>query len=235
MKVNDKEISDFGATFLSVDFGYSNVITYKDWLRGSLLPQFYAQEEQYTTAIIKIVVEAANIGELEKNCSNAVAAFKGKNTELNFDNMDFALVGSLVSATDTRINAKAREIEITFEGIKYSLNEVKTFVNSNLTTFNMNYSGNCSVYPTIVLLLNAGDSITLTDSKQNQYSVNHTFVDGDKLVIDGNSGLVTLNNENIMGDYDAWEFPSIDSDIDSLTISAAVKVESYVTYRERWI
>lgn len=78
MTVNGTSISTFDAVLLSVDYGYSTVTTYSDWLRGAHQPLFFEQTVQYTTAQYSILVEGDDLGDLEANCSNLYVAMQNR-------------------------------------------------------------------------------------------------------------------------------------------------------------
>lgn len=205
LTINNTDVSTLGATLLTVDYGYSTVITYKDWLRGTHSPLFYEQETHYTTAEYKFLVEAANRKALDTACSNLVAlARKGK---YQVTDCDWYIDGNIVEAEDNNISPLAREVTIRVEGIKTEPGEFFDVVPIG-ETVTFTPKGNCEVPVKIRILPDQGyTTYTLTLNGKDYIIKNLTTVS--YLDIDGINGTVDYGGGNKIEDYLAWEFPTI--------------------------
>lgn len=199
-------------TLLSIDYGYATVTTYQDWLKHSPDPLYYGQDTQYTTAEIELLVEAENIGALEKKCSDVYASMK--RAVLKDSAVTFSLDGFATSIQETRLGPKARSLVVTFQGIKVDERKTESLV-LNVIPKTLNVSGNNQVaakikivpeknYVTLTIKINDREYV-LTDV---QYDAN----DADNpITIDGETGVVTRGGNAYIDHYDSWELPKLDS------------------------
>ena len=202
--INGKDIAELGATLLTVDYGYSKVITYKDWLKGSKNPLFYSQDTQYTTATFKILVEAASRKELDAASSN-LASLARKGTYKVSDS-DWYIDGDITNVEDDPINSKAKEVTISIEGIK-SQNESKyiTFKDGKATYTPV---GNCEVPARFQITMDIGYVNYFLTVNGTTYKINNTSTRS-TLDINGIKGQVYYGGANKIEDYQAWDFPTL--------------------------
>lgn len=227
--INNTDISTLGATLLTVDYGYSKVTTYKDWLRGTLNPLFYEQDTQYTTATFKVLVEAANRKELDAASSNLVAlARKGK---YQVSNVDFYVDGDLVDAEDNPISSKAKEVTIKVEGIK-TQHDIKSFSPGLGEEIVFTPVGNCEVPARFRILLDMGYT-SFTLKVNGKYYNLRNLPTVSYLTIDGIEGKVDYGGGNKIDDYLSWEFPTLIGGKENTIELTGGSIQ--ITYDGRWM
>lgn len=227
--INNTDISTLGATLLTVDYGYSKVTTYKDWLRGTLNPLFYEQDTQYTTATFKVLVEAANRKELDAASSNLVAlARKGK---YQVSDVDFYVDGDLVDAEDSPISSKAKEVTIKVEGIK-TQHELKIVVPNLGEAATFIPLGNCEVPAKFRIVMDMGYANFFLTVNGKDYKVTNV-PDVSTITIDGIEGKVDYGGLNKIEDYKAWDFPTLIGGKENTIEVTGGSV--YIEYDGRWM
>ena len=230
LKINGTDIATLGATLLTVDYGYSKVNTYKDWLKGAKNPLYFSQDTQYTTAEFKILVEANDRAALDLASSNLVALARKAKFQVSTDK--FYVDGDLTDASDNPISSKAKEVTITIEGIKSQDDKLSFGVPIGETT-KFTPIGNVEVPAKFRLLLNVGmPSCTLTVNGKS-YVLDKT-TERSYLTIDGINGKVEYGGINHIEDYQAWDFPTILCGQEN-TISMSAGGEVEITYTGRWM
>lgn len=203
--INGTDISTYGATLLTVDYGYSKVITYKDWLRGTKNPLFYEQDTQYTTATYKILVEAADRKALDAASSNLAALARlGK---YQVSDADFYIDGDLVDAEDNPISSKAKEVTIKVEGIK-TQPESKIFSPGLGEEIKFVPKGNCEVPARFRITMDMGYTVFYLTVNGKEYRITNLPTKS-YLTIDGIKGRVDYGGANKIDDYQAWDFPTL--------------------------
>lgn len=199
-------------TLLSIDYGYATVTTYHDWLKHSSDPLFYGQDTQYTTAAIELLVEAENIGALEKKCSDIYASMK--KAVLKDSAVDFSLDGFATSIQENRLGPKARTLTISFQGIKVGERQSESAVLSIIPK-TITVGGNNQVAAKIVVIPEK-NYVTLTiEINGRQYVLSDVQYDAsnsdNRITIDGETGTVTRGGNAYIDHYDSWELPKLDA------------------------
>lgn len=229
--VNDTDIATYKATLLSVDYGYSTVTTYKDWLRGASSPLFYSQDEQFSTAIITLVVEGSNIYELDKNCSNLIKSFE--KAIVKDTGHDWYLDGTFVEVSDNRVGPLGRELEIQFEGVKYSDSESLTHQFIINEPWEFAARGNLTTSCRIEIAPDKGYSyldLRINGATFRTQNVSSTTI---LLTIDGINGTVTADGDNKIDDYEAWSFPILKGGTNVIECNGTPSIT--ITYNGRWM
>lgn len=232
MTVNNIPTSLYGATLLSAEYGYNKVTNYNDWLRGAKNPLFFGQDKTYTEARFRFIVEAANLNDLDKNCSDLYNAMSV--SIVREENSDWSIDGHVTAADETnRISPLAREIEISFEGIKVADRELLTNVMTFGTSWTFETKGNQEVPCRIEIVPDMGYAEMKLTLNGKLYQINTIGSDALSLVIDSEKGLVTLDDENKIEDYESWEFPYLRGGLNTLSINGAPTVK--ISYNGRWM
>lgn len=211
LTINGTDITTLGATLLTVDYGYSKVTTYKDWLRNAKNPLFYGQDVTYTTAQFKILVEAETRGDLDLASSNLVAL--AQHGKFQVTDADFYINGDLTDAEDSPISSKAKEVTITIEGIK-SKDDVIIDVIPLAEVLSVTPVGNVEAAVKFDILPNVSmPNYTLTVNGK-EYTITQTATPPDydgvyRCVIDGINGKVEVGGNNAIDRYQSFEFPTL--------------------------
>lgn len=232
MTINGVSLSDYGATLLSADYGYSKVTNYNNWLRGAKNPLFFGQDITYTEATYKMLVEAANLNELDTNCSNIANAMS--QAIVKEENSDWSVEGHILSVNENnRISPLAREIEVSFEGIKIADREVLTNVMTFGSEWKFEVKGNQTIPCQIEVVPDMGYAEFELTLNGELFRIKTIGSDSLSLVIDSEKGLVTLDGENKIEDYESWEMPHLKGGTNTLKINGAPTVK--IRYNGRWM
>lgn len=230
MTVNGKDIAEFGATLLSADYGYSTITNYKDWLRGAHQPLFYEQTITYTKATYKIIVES---DELDKKCSDLVAAMA--KSLVRVSDCDWSLDGTVNNVSDSnRIAPTAREIEVEMEGIKVADRETLTHEFTIGKEWEFEAKGNTDVPCVIEISPDMGYvnlDLTLNGTLYRTKNISSTDI---LLIIDSENGIITLDGDNKIEDYDAWELPYIKGGTNTMSFASGAPTVK-IKYNGRWM
>lgn len=229
MTINDVSLSDYGATLLSADYGYSKVTNYNDWLRGAKKPLSFGQDITYTTAKYTILVEGKNLAETDKNCSDIYSAMT--KAIVKVDGSDWSVDGHLTSANESnRISPLAREIEVEIEGVKTGGRKQLTHTFALAETWTPEIEGNAEVPCVITIDPNASMATLLLTIDGKQYRINSV---SSTLVIDSEQGLVTIDGENAIEKYESWELPHLKGGSVAITSNGVPTVK--IEYNGRWM
>lgn len=232
LTINGISASVYGATLLSAEYGYNKVVNYTDWLRGAKNPLFYGQDQTYTTANFKFLVEAGNLNELDKNCSDLYQAMSV--AIVKEDNSDWSVDGHTTDINESnRISPLAREIEVSFEGIKIADRETLTNVMTFGKAWTFEAKGNQSVPCQIEIIPDMGYAVLDITLNDKLFRINTIGSSALSLVIDSEQGIITLDGENKIEDYESWEMPYIKGGLNTLKINGAPSVK--IRYNGRWM
>lgn len=232
LTVNNIPTSLYGATLLSAEYGYNKVTNYNDWLRGAKNPLFFGQDKTYTDARFKFLVEAANLNDLDKNCSNLYNAMSV--SIVREDNSDWSIEGHVTNIDETnRISPLAREIEISFEGVKVADRELLTHVMSFGSSWVFEAKGNQTVPCHIEIVPDMGYAEMKLTLNDKLFKINTIGSDSMLLIIDSEKGIVTLDGDNKIEDYESWELPYLQGGLNTLSINGAPTVK--ISYNGRWM
>lgn len=232
--INNKDIgTEYQATLLSIDQGYSSVTTYYDWLRRSPAPIRYDDPTiTYHTAIVRFLVEG---DKLDENCSNLVSALVDE-AEIKDTTRNIRLLGHLVDVKDNRICPKARELEIefecefliqedqenTFEETVTPLENFQFSIDSNnpfLVSAEIKLNNSSYELPQRVELTINGKEYILKNL-QPQIAYKMDFING---ILDPNPDFYEEN----------WDFPKVAQG--SNTVSCSHYVQIKLIWKDRWI
>lgn len=233
MTVNGTAISVYGATLLSANYGYSKVTTYNDWLRGAKNPLYYGQDVTYTSAKFTILIEGSNLADTDKNCSDLYSAMQKSIVKVS--GADWSVDGHVVSASDSnRISPLAREVEIEFEGVKIAdrTNLIQTMTFGSPYTFTV--KGNTEVPCRIQFTIDRAYLSFRFTLNGEVYEIKNIGSSDSSLVIDSEQGLVLLDGNNKIGDYEAWKLPILKPGENSLSVTSGAPTVR-IGYNGRWI
>lgn len=233
MTINNVALSTMGATLLSVDYGYSKVTNYNDWLRNSKNPLFYGQDITYTTATFKILVEGANLGETDKNCSNIVNSMTKAIVKVN--GSDWSIDGHLVDADNSnRISPLAREIQVNFEGVKIADRELLLKTMELGVAWSFEVKGNQDIPCRIEITPDMGYTTLALTINGEVYRIKDVDAESLSLVIDGEKGIVMADNVNKIADYTSWHFPTLKGGTNTIEVyNGAPTIR--ISYNGRWM
>lgn len=243
-RVNDENLcSNNYITFLSVDFGTANITNYEDWFRGANAPLFYEQQFTYTTAKVKVLLQSETKyieqrqSDFIQKCSKGVYKFDKQ----YYDNTVYCIDGYLTDVNITKINPTNREIELTIEGTKVGDRKTETISSSN-TSFSAMISGTAETPCKFTFTYADSGAISgaIFTIGENTYKVDKQINHGDKIVIDGESYKVTINDTQAIEYIDFYAFPTLKANkLNSVSMKALDGAQAHFTteftYVGRWI
>lgn len=231
LTINSVDCGAYGATLLSIDWGYATVTTYKDWLRNAKNPLYFGQDQTYTTAAIKFLVEGTDYNDIDKKSSNLVAAMR--KCVIKVSDCDFYLDGDLVDSSNDKISPIAREVNITIEGIKIAETDVQSHTFTADEPWEFTIKGNSAVPCVIKITPDIGYvSLELTINDKT-FVIKNVASKTLALVIDSEQGTVREDGENKIEDYESWEFPYLQAGTNKIQVNGAPTVT--ITYNGRWM
>lgn len=232
LTVNNIPTSLYGATLLSAEYGYNKVTNYNDWLRGAKNPLFFGQDKTYTNARFKFLVEAADLNELDKNCSNLYNAMSV--STVREQNSDWSIEGHVTNMEDSnRISPLAREVEISFEGVKVADRELLTNVMTFGSPWVFEAKGNQEVPCHIEIIPDMGYLNMNLTINEKTYTIKNVDSESYSIVIDSEKGLVMADGVNKIEDYASWELPYLQGGLNTLSINGAPTIK--ISYNGRWM
>lgn len=231
LTINSVDCGTYGATLLSIDWGYSTVTTYKDWLRNAKNPIYYGQDQTYTTAEIKFLVEGTDYNDLDRKSSNLVAAMK--KCVIKVSDCDFYLDGDLVDSKNDKISSLAREVNVSLEGVKIAETDTQTHVFKLNEPWELDIKGNSAVPCVIKIVPEMGYTSLDMTINDKTFKVKNVLSSVLTLVIDSVQGTILQDDENKIEDYEAWEFPYLQPGKNIIKINGTPTVT--ITYNGRWM
>ena len=163
MKINNKNLSQFKATYLGVQFPNVDVYVSENWLSSSAKPQIYRTKPQYTTLDLRLLIEGSTPKEMSENRSNIMKDMLEKIVKSTDKGIIFD--GFYDSHTEPIINGTASEITYRIKGVKYG--DVKTIgVGSSLI------DGNTITQPSSIVFTASSDGTAVLNINADSYVLN---------------------------------------------------------------
>lgn len=227
MKINNKEIETFGLTLLNYDIGSIEIENRDEWTDGRLTPYLDNQFFKYRTVVLEFLLEQNTDDLAEQMISKLIQEFKISLIE--FDNMSIERKGVLENLDNEIIVPGKHDLIITIKS-EYGITEqVTQTITGTSGTINLNSSAPTPVVlkvtPTTAgdLMIKGFDSDILLEG----------LTAGKTYVVDGERGLVTVDDTNVYNIYKSWTFPKIEPGINSIIVSET-GVDLKVEYSPRW-
>lgn len=221
MKINNVDISAYGAKLISKVINPFAMTYSKEWLNSSITPLLVSKKISYGSGTLELLIEGSNENELIERTSNFINDIS--DSVINFGDLFFYKVTvSSFNEEETFINllnnlfAKKLKISITIDE-KY-----KDYVEVNLTSSNsISIEGNLST-PCILEITPTQAMVDLTIGGicKDIITINNLSKD-EKLIINGEDKTITVNGENKFSDTDMWYFPCLNVGINNITFSKA--------------
>lgn len=147
---------------------------------------------------------------------------------------DWFVDGHIISITETnRISPTAREIEITFEGIKIADRQTLNLEMSFETELEFKIKGNQTVPCHIEVVPDMGYAQFDMTLNGQLFRINNISSSSLSLVLDSENGVITLDGENKIEDYEPWEMPYVKGGTNTLKINGSPTVK--ISYNGRWM
>lgn len=230
MLVNNIDISNFKARLLKKDIQTAEVVIYDDWLRNALNPLYIGKEEKYKQIKLELFIDDIDDESALNDISNLIKQFE--KCTVKFDDLSYYYDCLIVNKNHER-KAKGKYIlNMEFKsGYAYKTEITETM--DHVSSKTINVPGNLpspaiiEITPIIdmvdIIISGFGDSFTIKSLQANQ-----------KVIVDGESCLVTQAGANKFSDYDGWNFPVLQPGSNTITISNTNCIVN-IKYKPRWI
>lgn len=232
MKINGMDIRKYDAKQLKADLQPPSISVNYEWVTGALLPTEFDTSVEMGHLKLSIYFKGKNRNSIIRSASEFMANFT-KACDLELDGYKGKYRGFMTSDDYEKTIAKDRYIlNIEFDGFFYDDEIEITFDGKTSGKYYMVGSRDA---PCIVEVY-AKDELT-------NYTIRGLGTDdiiieslkaGKTVIIDGKTGLVTVDGENAFDKVDLWEFPKLTAGETTLMFSntaAAVKIR----YTPMWI
>lgn len=230
MLVNNIDINAFKAQLLKKDIQTAEIIIYDDWLRQSLDPLYFGKKEKYKQIKLEFIVEDANDDSALNSISNLVVQL-GKCT-VNFDDLSYYYDSLIVNKSHQRKAFGKYLLNVELKA-PYAYKPEVTETLNHVSTKTINVPGNTNT-PAIVEITPGIDMIDLTITGLGDTFTIKNLTANQKIIVDGESCMVTMNGANKYGDFDGWEFPELIPGSNTITVSNA-NCTVDIKYKPRWI
>ena len=231
MLVNNIDISIFKAECLNKDIQSSNITIFDDWLENSLTPILLRKQETYKPVKVELFIKDKTDEDCLNNISNLVKQF-GECT-IKFDDLNYFYDCTILKKNHTRTNKGKYTLDVELKS-GYAYKPTITEVMNRITSKTINVLGNTET-PCIVEIIPIIDIIDITVEGFAEDPIVIKNLKANKIVIvDGESGTVTVDNVNKFDDTDLWEFPSLKSGPNTLKFSKN-NCDINVKYKPRFI
>ncbi len=224
MQINGIDISRWHARQWAVTIGNHAITNNSEWNRGSPDPFLISGTIGFKTIKVTLLIKDSSRDVMTLDRSNIVAALlEPADITLDGFTRKFRVVLSKDASFEETVNYRQdrwHKLTLELQGYEYGPELSATGANA----LSINNPGNIITPATLEITPVIGSaSITVSgfcrdpDSK-NDYPVTiRNLVAGKKVVIDGESGLVTQDGVLKAGDVDFWEFPVLFPGVNTVT------------------
>ncbi len=231
MKVNSIDIRKYNAKQLTVDLQPPSISVNYEWTTGALLPTEFETEVQMGHLKLQVYFRGKNRNSIIRSASEFMANFT-KACNLDIDGYKGKFRGFMTKNDYDKKRVQSRYIvNLEFDGFLYDDDIEISF--DGVTTGSLYMVGSRKT----PCILEVYAKSALTNYKITGFGddiIIETLAAGKTVVIDGKTGLVTVNGKNAFGMVDMWKFPELAAGETSLTFSNA-KAKVTIRYTPMWI
>lgn len=230
MQVNGIDISAFNARLLSKDIQTAEVVIYDDWLRNASNPLYFGKSEKFKPIKIQLLIKGTDNESALNDISNLIKQFE--KCTIKFDDLSFYYDCTIVNKKDERVIRSKYTLDVELKS-KYAYKPEVTETLNHVFTKTINVPGNTNT-PAIVEITPGINMIDITITGFGDTFKISNLTANQKVIVDGEAGLVTMNGANKYGDFDGWEFPELIPGSNTITVSNA-NCTIDIKYKPRWI
>lgn len=208
MKIDGKNIKDYGAKILTYNFKDTEFDTEDtEWPDGTLVPFLGQAKEKFKQLDVEIVLKGETKELIDRNISSLLALLKLPR-EIKFDNYAMLFRGQLIEKEkiDT-VKPLVKRYIMQFKGYTYGARSKQDFNQSLSTQWkvkgNIPSAATLTITPTMTI-----QSITITGFSEMPITIRNLKKDV-QITLDGEKGLIMENGQNKFKDVDLWEFPRL--------------------------
>lgn len=237
MTIDGVDIAKYQARQWNVQPGFCEMSNQSEWITGALSPFMLDNTTGFKTMKVSVTIRGSTRQEIWKNAGDLVASLLAPR-EIKLDGFDHKFFMCLKNATQAEQSLK-RWHKTTLELIGYEYGEeiATTTMAKELLITNegsLKTPAIIEITPLIGLV-----SVTITGivrdalTGEDKPVVISKLTKGKKIIIDGESGLITEASANKFPDSDIWDLPSLQPGANRITINQDVTLT--VRYKPRFI
>lgn len=237
MKINGADAKEiYGVGQWNVVPSFSALKNESEWNEGELQPMLLESTVGFKKMSASIVIRGSNRDDIWKKSAEFISRLI-KPCEIQFDGFEHYYYMVLTNASQAEQSLRRwHKATLELQGYEYGAEIAETTSEKTITINNI---GNLKAPAVIeiVPLINLVD-ITITGAVKNLLTdeskdiVIKDLINGQKIIIDGESGLVTQAGENKFNDVDMWDFPMLMPGSNTITVDK--DVELTVRYKPRY-
>lgn len=226
MRIDGEDIEKYGARQQNVTMGYSDLSNGSEWNTGNLIPLILPSEVGFKTIKVSVILKGESREKIWENGRKLVTSLiQPSVVELTgFSNYFYVVLKNAQQAEKSIQRWHKATLEL--KGYEYGEEITETTTKTTLTVEN---PGNLETAAVIEILPNIGKTaLVITGAARNRFTgedkpitVKNLFKDM-KIVIDGESGVITEDGENKFQDVELWELPSLRPGINKIVIDQEV-------------
>lgn len=232
MLINDWDIGLANARQWNVIPGYCDISNNSEWARGSPIPVFFSNQIGFKPLKVVLLIKGAGRQEILENCSTVLAHLLDP-ALLTLEKFDHKFYGILKkhSFTENPMNItfvdhnRAAKMELEFS--VYECGDLITQTFTGLKTFIVNNPGNIRSPAIIEITPQIGAaSIELTgicqdpNTKKDLPVAIRKLTAEKKVILNGETGLITEDGALKAGDADIWELPTLLPGENQITVTS---------------
>ena len=220
MKINGIDIRQFGAKQLTVDEQPPRISVSYEMQTKALTPMEFATDVPLGTLEVTLYFSAKNRAELQRAISSFTQLLKASCVIEEIKGYKGKYKGYLTSnSTEKLIDLRKRTMSLSFDGYFYDDEKQSVFDGKTPCVVEIYAKSAISNY-----------TVTLNGE---EYKV-EALEAGKTIIIDGQAGKVTVNEENAFDLIDMWTFPKLHTGYNDLEFSStAAKVT--ISYFPMWL
>ena len=230
MKVNNIDISVFKAKLMDRVIKPANFEVINFWI-NSINPIIKPKNfHKYKEIDLKFDIICENANELEVMKSNLT-----KQLELctiRFDDINYYYVGFGSEVPQPNYIMQGNET-LDIKLLVYCCGDEVTELISRINSKTINVPGNLET-PAIVEIMPSIDIIDIVITGLGDTFTIKNLKAGQKVIVDGELGVVTQNGVNKFLDFVGWEFPKLTPGANTITFSKS-NCDIIIKYKPRWI
>ena len=232
--INGKKASTFKAKMIDRVISSNEVITIDDWLDGAAAPTFIRQQEKFKKISLTVIIEGKDENEVYMMFSKLAAELRFGT--LAFDDMDLTFKVVLEgSATPERLKKGVYQVEYSLKSA-YGMGKekVEKRQGGDASRFTINNPGTAET-PCIIEITPSQriGQITFQGLADKAFQISD-LERGQKIIIDGEQCLITIDGEINFKTFDGWGFPTLIPGSNEILVSSALGYSMDIKYKPRY-
>lgn len=221
MKINEINISRYGATLLDKKISNHEVIVINDWLDGAAAPVFHREYNKYKDVILTVLFQGTDEKRIIKNIDSFLAEIK--TSTLKFNDLSFYYDVKFIGKIEPeKLNNKNYKVRFFLLGYKtYEEEHKKTILTDRGNIFNPGTLES----PVWIEIKPTNDIETFViDGLTKKPIVLKNLVGGAVYVVDGYTMRFLKNGANDIKNFEGFEFPKLQPEDNNVLFSVATEV-----------